>query len=146
MSFVVMGYGGFRFSVDTFAYEKMKRKFEANIEEVKIIGSRPSLHRAGWNAETLSLTGTFFPHHLPNNRGLSQLAGMRASVGTSNVMVANSGDLGDVVGRWLLKSIGDDHEHIFIDGIGQKITVEMEFLFDGFGRSRAAAFSLLRLF
>lgn len=146
MSFILMGYGPFRFEIASFAYEKLKRKHEANIQVQKIIGGRPSLHRMGYEAETLSITSTFFPHHLPGNRGLFQLAGMRAAVGTSMPLIGNRVAFGDIFGRWALKSIEDGHEEIFIDGLGQKIEVTMELLFDGPGRSASAASAIARIF
>lgn len=141
-----MGYGPFRFSIQAFAYEKLKRKFEARIESQKIIGARPSLHKLGFEAETLSMTCTFFPLHLPGNQGLSQLAGMRAAVGESLPLVGSRGTFGDIFGRWALKSVEDGHEEIFIDGVGQKIEVAIELIYDGPGRTSAAAAAIARLF
>ena len=146
MNTVLMGYGPFRFSIGSYSYEKLKRKFEARIEGQKIIGARPSLHKMGFETETLSVTSTFFPFHLPNNTGLSQLAGVRAAIGTSMVLVGNRLGVGDMFGRWALKSIEDSQEEIFVDGVGQKISVEMELLFDGPGRTSAAAAEIARLF
>lgn len=141
-----MGYGPFRFEIASFAYESLKRKYEANIQEQKIIGGRPSLHRMGFGVETISLTSTFFPHHLPGNTGLTQLAGLRAAVGESMPLVGNKISVGDVFGRWALKSVSDDHSEIFIDGVGQQIEVSMELMFDGPGRSPSAAAAIARLF
>jgi len=146
MSYVLMAYGSFRFSMATYAYEKLKLKAEARIEPQKIIGSRPSLHRMGYEAETLSLTSTLFPNHLPGNAGLSQLAGLRAAVGQSQQLVGNRLSIGDMFGRWALKSIEATHEHIFVDGVGQKIDVQMELIFDGRGRTPEAAAAIARLF
>lgn len=146
MSFILMGYGPFRFEIASFAYDSIKRKYEANIQEQKIIGARPSLHRMGFGVETITLNSTFFPRHLPGNTGLSQLAGLRASVGESMPLVGNRLSFGDVFGRWALKSVGDDHSEIYVDGVGQQISVDMELLFDGRGRSAGAAAAIARLF
>lgn len=146
MSFVLMGFGPFRFEIASFAYEKLKRKHEANIQSQKIIGGRPSLHRMGFEAETMSFTSTFFPHHLPGNQGLSQLAGLRAAVGDSLPLIGNRVTFGEIIGRWALKSVEDAHEEIFVDGLGQKIEVSMELIFDGQGRSAAAASAIARIF
>lgn len=146
MSFILMGYGPFRFEINSFAYESIKRKHEASIQEQKIIGSRPTLHKMGYGVETLSLTCTFFPRHLPGNTGLSQLAGLRASIGTSMPLVGNRVSFGDIFGRWALKSVEDSHSEIFIDGVGQKVEVNVELLFDGQGRSASAGSAIARLF
>lgn len=146
MSFVLMGYGPFRFEISSFAYEKLKRKHEARIEAQKVIGGRPSLHKMGFETETLSITSTFFPKHLPGNTGLSQLSGLRAAVGTSLPLIGNRVAFGDMFGRWVLKSIEDGQEDIFVDGVGQKVDVSMELLFDGKGRTPSAAAAIARLF
>jgi phage protein U len=146
MTFILMGYGPYRFEIASFAYEKLKRKHEARIEAQKIIGGRPSLHKMGFEVETISFTSTFFPHHLPGNTGLSQLAGLRSAVGTSMPLVGNRVAFGDMFGRWALKSLEDGHEEIFVDGVGQKIEVSMELLFDGKGRTPGAAAAIARLF
>lgn len=146
MSFVLMGYGPFRFSIATYAYERLKRKFEANIQAQKIIGGRPSLHRMGFEVETVTVTSTFFPNHLPGNSGLSQLAALRAAIGTTMPLVGNRLLVGDVLGNWALKSIEDGQDEIFVDGVGQKIEVEMELWFDGRRRTPTAAAAIARLF
>lgn len=141
-----MGYGPFRFEINSFAYEGIKRKHEASIQEQKIIGGRPSLHKTGLGVETITLNSTFFPRHLPGNTGLSQLSGLRASVGSSMPLVGNRVSFGDVFGRWALKSVSDDHSVIFIDGVGQQISVDLELWFDGQGRTASAAAAIARLF
>lgn len=146
MSFILMGLGPFRFSIEGFGYESLKRKLEARIEEQKIVGGRPSLHMTGLGVETLSLRAKFFPKHLPNNRGLSQLTGLRAAVGSSHVLVGNRVAVGDMFGRWAVKSVSDDQTEIFIDGVGQQVEVEIELLYDGPGRSQSVASVIARLF
>jgi phage protein U len=144
--FVLMGYGPFRFSIDSFGYEKLTRKFEANIEAQKIIGARPSLHRMGWAAETISLGATFHPNYLPGNTGLAQLAGLRASVGLSLPLLGNRIAVGDVFGLWALKSVQNEESEIWIDGVGQAITVAIELMHDGPRRPPSVASAIARLF
>ncbi len=141
-----MGYGPFRFETASFAYESIKRKHEASIQEQKIIGGRPSLHKTGYGVESISLNSIFHPRHLPGNSGLSQLSALRAAVGTSMPLVGNRLAFGDVLGRWALKSVGDDHSEIFIDGVGQQISVDLELWFDGPGRTPGAGSAIARLF
>jgi phage protein U len=144
--FVLMGYGPFRFSIESFGYERLKRSFSARIEPQKIIGARPSLHRMGFEAETISLSATFFPNHLPGNTGLAQLAGLRAAVGQSMTLVGNRVAVGDVFGAWALKSVENEETEIWVDGVGQAITVSLELLHDGPQRPPSVAAAIARLF
>ncbi|XWN29973.1 MAG: phage tail protein [Devosia sp.] len=146
MSSVLMEYGPHRFSIDTFGYEKIKRAFEARIASQNIIGARPSLHKMGYGDETIRITAKFFPFHLPGNRGLSQLSRMRQDVGSSHQLVGNRIVVGDAFGRWALKKVGDTGEHIAPNGVPQEISVDIELLYDGRGRSTAASQAIAALF
>ena len=144
--FALMAYGPYRFSLATFAYEEMRRKAEARIEEVNIIGGRPSLHRSGLGSESISLTSAFHPKHLPGNAGLSQVASMRASLGQTYPLIGNRIGIGDIFGSWALKSVEETQTEIFIDGLGQSVAVEIELLYDGRQRSAGAALAFIGLF
>lgn len=143
--FAMMALGPYRFSLATFGYEELRRKAEARIEEVKIIGARPSLHRSGFESESITLRSAFHPRHLPGNAGLSQVSRMRASVGASYPLIGNRSGIGDIFGSWALKSVEDTHTEIFVDGLGQAVAVEIELLYDGRQRSAGAALALIGL-
>ncbi len=143
--FALMAYGPFRFSIATFGYEELKRKAEARIEEVNVIGGRPSLHRMGLGSESIRFQSAFHPKHLPGNVGLGQVAAMRASLGLSYSLIGNRIGVGDMFGSWALKSIEDTQTEIFVDGLGQAVAVDIELLYDGRARSAGAALALISL-
>lgn len=143
--FVLMGLGPFRFSLSTFSYDEIKRRSEARVEEVKIIGSRPSLHRSGLEVETIEMKSVFHPMHIPGNSGLYQVAAMRAAVGSSYPFVGNRIGVGDVFGTWLLAAVEDTQKEIFVDGLGQAVEVGIELKYDGRSRSLGAAAALASL-
>jgi hypothetical protein len=143
--FVLMGLGPFRFSLSTFAYDEIKRKSEARVEAVKIIGARPSLHLGGLEVEKIQIKSVFHPRYLPGNGGLYQVSAMRSSVGMSYPLVGNRVGIGDVFGRWLIQSVEDTHTEIFVDGLGQAVEVEVELQYDGVSRSVSAAAAIARL-
>lgn len=143
--FVLMGLGPFRFSLSTFTYDEIKRKTEARVEAVKIIGARPSLHLSGLEVEKITMKSIFHPMHMPGNSGLYQVSAMRSSVGMSYPFVGNRVGIGDVLGRWLLQSVEDTQTEIFVDGLGQAVEVEIELQYDGRSRSVSAASALARL-
>ncbi|MEE7478406.1 phage tail protein [Methylobacterium hispanicum] len=143
--FVLMAFGPFQFSLATFAYEEAKRRAQARIERVKIIGGRPSLHMAGLDDETLTLKSTFHPRHLSGNGGLPQVAGLRAALGQSYPLLGNRLSAGDMLGRWALEAVEDTQTEIFVDGFGQAVSVDMELVYDGRTRSPGAALALIGL-
>jgi Phage protein U len=128
--FVLMALGSFRFSIDTFAYEELRRKTHARIQPQDVIGAAPSLHYMGPGVHTLSITSVFFPWHLPGNRGLEQANAMRAACGQSFQLVASKIDYGEPLGRWALLSIDERKTEIHPNGEGQKISLEIELMFD----------------
>lgn len=141
-----MSFGPYRFSMATFAYEEIKRDVGARIESQPIIGARPSLHNAGIDDEKLDIQASFFPNHLPGNRGLSQLARIRQDVGASYPLIGNRAFVGDAFGKWALSRVRDKHTHLGPDGVGQKIDIDIELIFDGRGRSSAALSAFVTLF
>lgn len=148
MNLVLMAYGPWRFSIGSFSYEEMSRQFSARITSVPVIGARPPLHFLGPGEETIGFRATFFPYHLPGNTGLAQLASMRAALNepTSFPLIGNRAGLGDVFGRWALQSLGETQTEIGPDGVGQKIEVEIELIFDGRSRSAGALSAIAALF
>ncbi len=143
---VLMAWGDFRFSIMTMAYEELTRAFAARIQPQNVIGERPSLHMMGWEAETIGLTATFFPFHLPGNRGLEQLHAMRAAVGTSAPLVGNARGMGTSLDTWALQSIEETHREIHPDGTGQRIEARLSLLFDGRARPPEARNAMARMF
>lgn len=130
MEQVLMALGEFRFSIDTFSYEELRRKTHARIHPQEVIGAPPPLHKMGPGANTLSITSTFFPWHLPGNRGLDQLNAMRAAAGRSMQLVASKINLGEPLGRWALLSVDERKSEIHFSGEGQKIALDIELMFD----------------
>lgn len=139
MSFVLMSYGPYVFSLATFGYEELKRRAEARIESVNIIGGRPSLHKSGLGEESVNLKCAFHPLHIPGNRGLYQVTAMRSNLGSSYPLIGNRVGIGDILGEWALRSVEETQTDIFVDGLGQSIAVEIELLYDGRARTPLAA-------
>jgi|GEM_PF-1631580 len=127
---VLMALGEFRFEINSFTYERLRRKTLARIHPQEVIGAVPPLHNAGPGNDALSITSTFFPYHWPGHTGLSQAKAMRSAVGRSLPLVAARFDLGEPLGRWALLSMEDDRSEIHPSGEGQKICLNIELLFD----------------
>lgn len=146
MDMPLLAWGEFRFSLSTYAYEKFKRKFGARLEAQKVIGSRPVLHNMGPDEETVEVNSTFFPFHLDGNQGLEQVSRMRAAVGKSNPLIGNALGFGSVLGNWALKTFEETKTEIHPTGEGQKIEVEMSFVFDPDEQSAGSSSPAFQLF
>lgn len=131
---ILMALGPYRFSLATFTHDQLVRSFTARTDSVPVIGSRPSVHRLGYDDETVDLDATFFPFHLPGNRGLSQLAMMRSDVGSAYPLISVAGGSGFSFGTWLIRKVGSREEHIGVAGVGQEIRVDLSLLFTGVAR------------
>jgi len=139
---ILMAWGDVRFSLSTIAYDEMARSLAARIAPQNIIGARPTLHCLGLDQETLDLSATLFPYHLPNNGGLTQLNTLRAAVGTSALLVSGAGGQGSNLDTWALTSVGDTRTEFLPGGAAQKITVRLAFLYDGRERTPEARTAL----
>ena len=72
------------------------------------------------------------------------VAVVAAAFGTSYPLVGNQGVVGLSFGRWLLHRVGDSQDYIGPTGVGQRIEVDLDLMFDGRPRP-AGALSLLGL-
>ncbi len=143
---ILMAWGDVRFSLSTIAYDELTRSLAARVSPQNIIGARPTLHHMGLDQEAIGLSATLFPYHLPGNRGLSQLQDLRAAVGNSALLVSGAGHQGTPMDAWVLKSVGDTHTAFLPGGAAQKITVRLEFLYDGRERTPEARTAMAGLF
>jgi len=115
----LMRLGSFVFGVPTFSYEGLSRKVSARVESQPVIGAAPPTHLLGRNADTLSLTCTFYPFHL-NGAGLLQLRGMQEAVKAQTPMMFVSVG-GMVFGRWIITDIDEQQSHIHRSGTPQQV-------------------------
>ena len=127
---VLMARGEFRFEINRFTYERLRRRTQARIQPQEVIGAVPPLHLAGPGNDALSITSTFFPFHWPSHKGLSQVKAMRSAVGRSMPLVAARIDLGEPLGRWALLSMDEEKSEIHPCGEGQQIVLNIELLYD----------------
>lgn len=74
MTDVMMGLGEFRFSIDTAAYQSLRRSNEWRWASQPRIGRRPALQAVGVGAHTITLSGFILPHW---RGGLKRLDEMR---------------------------------------------------------------------
>ena len=75
MKDVMIALGGYRFSLDTAAYDTLTRETGWRWSMAERLGSLPAVQYAGPGSEKVELSGTIYPHF---RGGLAQLDAMRA--------------------------------------------------------------------
>lgn len=121
----LMMLGPFIFAVPTFSFETLQQTVSARAEGQAVIGAAPPTHRLGPEADTITLSSTFYPHHL-NGQGLAQLRGIQQAT-RAQVPMMMVGINGIVYGRFLITSVSNTQEQFF-RGTAQAVTVDMELL------------------
>jgi phage protein U len=78
----------YQFSLDTAAYERLRRRSEYRWAEMRRLSHRPSLQFIGMGMEEIDLHGRIYPHY---KGGLGQLDSMREAAGKGQPLSLVSG-------------------------------------------------------
>lgn len=115
---VQMMLGTIRFSVLRAAYQELVRSVEHRWAGHEFLGEAPAYQYVGPGEETITLTGTVYPH-IPTSWG--SIAAMRdlAAKGLPQMLVSG---IGDVLGRWVIVRVEEGQPSHFILGIPRKQT------------------------
>lgn len=103
---------GFKFSLDTAAYQELSRSNSWNWEEQNQAGTYPNLQYTGKASERITLRGKVFPHF---RGGLGQVAAMRALGDKAKPMLLTDG-LGKVWGEYIIDSLDEGTRLFWANG------------------------------
>ena len=117
----MLALGGYRFSLDTAAYQELQRTTAWRWAVQQRLGRRPSRQFVGPGDETMSLSGTIYPAY---RGGLGQLDALRLEAGSGEPLQLVTG-VGEVLGLWVVDRV-EETQRLFLDD----------------GRPRAIAFQL----
>lgn len=115
MNETMMALGDYRFSVDTAAYQELRRSQAYRWQPQERLLRRPAQQFLGPGEETLELTGVIYPHY---RGGLLQLELMRRQAGRGEPLLLVDG-LGFIWGRWVITHL-EETQSIF-QGNGQPL-------------------------
>lgn len=106
--------GSFQFGMDTAAFQDLQRSSAYRWEAKNRIGRQPAMQNTGRNADTISLSGTIYPHW---RGGLGQIGALRdmAATGEPFPLVYAFETSGQYCGLWCIESI-DETRTAFLDG------------------------------
>ena len=120
----MMRLGPFIFAVPTFAADSLSRKVSGRVEAVPVVGGSPPIHRLGPNADTLTMTATFYPFHL-NGAGLAPRRGIQEAT-RLQIPLMLVGINGLIYGRWVLTDVGEAQSFFHPrSGTPQKVDVDI---------------------
>jgi hypothetical protein len=112
--------GQYQFSLETAAFDQLKRATEYLWKGQNRIGRRPAQQFLGMGEETITLQGTIYPHF---RGGLGQLDTMRAAAGRGEplALIYAFETAGQYAGRWCIRSISDERSVPMRNGAARKI-------------------------
>lgn len=112
--------GSFEFGIDTAAFNDLQRSSAYRWEAKNRIGRQPAMQNTGRSADTISLSGTIYPHW---RGGLGQMSALRdmAATGEPQPLVYAFETSGQYCGLWCIESIEETRTHFLDGGAPRKI-------------------------
>lgn len=129
-SIVMMGLGGFRFGVNTAAYQTFRRSAGWRWEQLDRTGRAPALQFLGRDSDEISLEGVIYPHF---KGGLRQVELMRLVADRGEPMILVDG-LGWIWERWVITTVEETKGVFMADGAPRKI--EFAITLKAYGQDR----------
>lgn len=112
--------GSFTFGIDTAAFQELRRASAYRWEAKNRIGRKPAQQNLGTGEDTISLSGSIYPHY---RGGLGQIEAMRsqAASGTPLPLVYAFTSVGQYCGLWCVTSIEETRAVFFDNGAPRRI-------------------------
>lgn len=124
MNRVMMALGDFRFSLETAAYQSLRRTSEYDWPVQSRIGRVPAAQFTGAGRERLSFSGTIWSHF---KGGTEQISAMRAQAGKGQALLLVDGR-GKVWGNYAIVRIVETQSDFLRDGTPLKQSFEIELI------------------
>jgi phage protein U len=114
---MMLALGPYRFSLNTSAYQSLKRSSEYRWPSTPRIGKEPLLQAIGPGCDHIDLDGVIYPHF---RGGLGQINAMRDSAQRQEPLMLINGQ-GNVLGRFVITQIEESQNTFLADGAPRKI-------------------------
>lgn len=114
---MMLALGPYRFSLNTSAYQSLKRSSEYRWPSIERIGKEPLLQAIGPGCDRIDLDGVIYPHF---RGGLGQINAMRDSAQKQEPLMLINGQ-GNVLGRFVITQIEESQNTFLADGAPRKI-------------------------
>lgn len=119
---VMMGLGGYRFSIETAAYQQLERTDEYRWQSQERIGRHPAMQFLGVGHTTIRLNGTIYPHF---KSGMKQVDRMRGQAGSGSPMFLAS-RYGRIFGQFVIMSVSETQTIFLANGTPRKVEFTLE--------------------
>ena len=117
-----MKLGDFTFSLDTAAYDELRRSYGYEWAEQPRVGGVPALQFTGRKCETITLQGLIYPHF---RGGLGQIKAMRREAEKAKPLLLVDGR-GFVLGQWVIEGIDESQSLLWANGVPRKIAFSLQ--------------------
>lgn len=114
---MMLALGPYRFSLNTSAYQSLKRSSEYRWPSIERIGKEPLLQAIGPGCDRIDLDGVIYPHF---RGGLGQINAMRDSAARQEPLMLINGQ-GNVLGRFVIAQVEESQNTFLADGSPRKI-------------------------
>jgi len=114
---MMLALGPYRFSLNTSAYQSLKRSSEYRWPSIERIGKEPLRQAIGPGCDRIDLDGVIYPHF---RGGLGQINAMRDSAAKQEPLILINGQ-GNVLGRFVITQIEESQNTFLADGAPRKI-------------------------
>ena len=118
---MMLALGPYRFSLNTSAYQSLKRSSEYRWPSIERIGKEPLLQAIGPGYDRIDLDGVIYPHF---RGGLGQINATRDSAAKQEPLMLINGQ-GNVLGRFVITQIEESQNTFLADGTPRKIEFRM---------------------
>jgi len=122
MSEVMMALGEYRFSLNTAAYQEIKKTQEYRWVSQERIQRRPAQQFVGLGKETIGLSGVIYPHYLG---GTNQIQNLKIEAEKGKPLLLTDG-LGFVWGQWVVNQITETCSYLQSNGQPLKQTFQIQ--------------------
>ena len=122
MSQTMMALGDYRFSIDTLAYQRLRREQAYRWQPQPRLLYSPALQFVGMGADTITMAGVIYPE-LGN--GFNQLKGMREQAGKGKPLLLVDG-LGYVWGLWVIQRLTEQQAVLGANGQPHKQSFQLQ--------------------
>lgn len=121
MNDTMMALGDYRFSIDTAAYQELKRSQAFRWQAQERLQRSPAMQFIGAGDESIELGGVIYPHF---KGGLKQLDAMRTEASKGQPLLLVDG-LGFVWGQWVIIQIDEGQSFFQANGQPLKQTFQL---------------------
>ena len=118
----MMALGDFRFSLQTAAYQTLKRTAEYRWPSQARVGREPALQYTGPGSETVQLNGEIYPQF---RGGLDQVQKMRKLAGNGKPLLLTDGE-GNYWGKWCIARVEEEQSIFTGPGLPRKISFNLD--------------------